>query len=595
MRRRWWLFPLIAGGLLLAAAAWHDLSVSRGELVAARSSLARAVRDPGALRTVDGRRTAHVWIRDASERTSRADRRLERSIALRLAALVPGLSRQRSGAVQLAADADAGARAGERLIAAVDRLAEQTMVRDGALPLDGIRQLEGEVGRAADALRPLHRSTRGLWGQLGDARREFDAVVGSTTTRLDGASDSLRAATTFMGSDGTRRYLIAVQNNAEMRDQGMVLSYAVARFEGGRLDVEQTGDIGQLALDRPAPIEVPAGTQKIFGVFGPSEYWQSVNGTADFAWSGRAMAAMYQQATGQTIDGVVAVDVPAIAALLEAVGPVDVEGLPVTLTSQNAGDVLLKRLYDGIPVTDLRRFRKERLGDVAGAVVDQLTEGTHDAVALGRSLGDAAAGGHLRLWSRVADEERVFERSGLGGGPATKQADRTFHVAFQNATGAKLDYYVRTKTKLDVTLTEANTAVVRATVTARNTAPNGPPSYQLGPDRVLQKEPGEYFSNVYFWGPKGGQQPGGVLESNLLLSWDIMRVPAGKEGSLTFQTVIPNAVRDGRLELRFVPQPRLHPPELTVSLKAPGWRVDGAMTVTPRWDRTTTVGWGVRK
>ena len=62
---------------------------------------------------------------------------------------------------------------------------------------------------------------------------------------------------------------------------------------------------------------------------------------------------------------------------------------------------------------------------------------------------------------------------------------------------------------------------------------------------------------------------------------------------MSFVTIIPRAIHDGRLTLRFVPQPRLSDPPLSVSLSAPGWRVDGPASWEGAWDRVRTFSWGL--
>ena len=64
---------------------------------------------------------------------------------------------------------------------------------------------------------------------------------------------------------------------------------------------------------------------------------------------------------------------------------------------------------------------------------------------------------------------------------------------------------------------------------------------------------------------------------------------------MRFETVIPNAVKDGRLELRLVPQARLEPIPLDVKLDAPGWTITGANRVQRPWAATITIGWTVRR
>ncbi|HWI03729.1 MAG TPA: DUF4012 domain-containing protein, partial [Acidimicrobiales bacterium] len=109
--------------------------------------------------------------------------------------------------------------------------------------------------------------------------------------------------------------------------------------------------------------------------------------TADFAFSGRAMADMYRQATGQPVDGVIALDVPALASLLRTVGPVSIEGVGEPVSAGNVGRLLLHDFYQGLGPTSDQTLRRERQGDVVRAVMERLTGGAHDAVAVGRALG----------------------------------------------------------------------------------------------------------------------------------------------------------------------------------------------------------------
>ncbi len=595
LRRGW-----IAAGVLLVAGMLGALGLSealraRTQLTGAKAALQAAVDDPAALGTAEGRAASLAQVDGAVAAIADARARVAGSPVLSLIGAVPVVRGQRAGFLRLIDDSAAAAAAGRQLLAAVDSLAERTKVRDGALPLDGLAELQQQVKATGDAIGSRARAPGGLWGPLGDARRQFDQVAASSGRRLTEGADALGAARTFLGAGGDRKYLVALQNNAEMRDQGIVLSYVPLSFTGGRLVIGKGGSTNDIPLDRAAPTVLPDGTREVFGPARPTQRWTAVNATADFAFSGRAMVDMYRQATGNAVDGVIAMDVPALAALLRVVGPVSLDGRAEPITADNVGRVLLKDFYDGLGVTSDQTARKERLGDVLKLVSDKLTTGARDGVSLGRELGQAARGGHLKLWSAQAAEEAVFERTGLGGGPASVDADRTFHVAVENRSGTKLDYYVKPSVHQDVTLTPQGTAVVRTTVTVDNQAPvNAPPSYALGPDEFTKK-PGDYLAWVLFWAPAGSTMQVGTPESGLNLANFIAVVGAGERREFMFETVVPDAVRDGRLRLRFVPQARLTPMPLDVHLDAPGWRVEGASSWQGPLDVVRTVEWAVRR
>ncbi len=580
---------------LLGAFGLSQALSARTQLVNARALLQGAVDDPVALSTPQGRATALAQVDGALASITDARASVAGSPVLALAAGVPGLRGQRAGFIRLIDDAAAAGGAGRALLAAVDSLAERNQIRDGVLPLDGLAELQGQVRLAGEVIGGRARRAGGLWGPLGDARREFDDVAASSSRRLTEGAEALGAARTFLGAANGRRYLVAAENNAEMRDQGAVLSYVVVTFDKGRMTRERQGSIADIQLTAPASTPVPPGTQEVFGAILPTQTWQSVNATADFAFSGRAMADMYRQASGQAVDGVIALDVPALAGLLRVVGPVTIDGVAEPVSANNVARLLLNDFYQGLAPTSDQTLRRERQGDVVKAVIERMTSGSRDAVTLGRTMGDVAAGGHHRLWSADAEEEGVFERTGLGGGPATKDADRTFHLAVENRTASKLDYFLKPTVRQDVQVTKQGTAVVRTTVVLENQAPaNAPPSYQFGPAGVGNK-PGDYLAWVLLWGPSGSRQvQSGVIESGLNLSQFVVAVPAGERREVTFQTVVPNAVRQGRLNLRLVPQPRLEPMGLSVTMHAEGSTVGGAPGEWQgAWDRVRNFTWTV--
>ncbi len=585
------------GLVVVAALGYNDLRQVRSNLSGARDTLQQSIDDPRLLRTSDGRAQVRTQIDAAIASLGSARHRVHHSLPLSVVQVVPGLKTQRAGLLTLVDDAGTAAAGASDLLDQIDSLVSRSQLRDGEVPVDGVRELNRDLVLVADRIRPLVRPTSGLWGPVGDARRKFDEVATSSVRRLDQGAEAVKAATTFLGADGDRRYLIAVENNAEMRDQGSVLQYVVVRFSGRRLVFERNGSVADLALTTPAPTPLPPGTEQVFGPIQPTLLWQSVNASADFPLSGRVMSDMYRQTTGQGVDGVIAVDVPGLAALLRVVGPVATPGHAELVSADNVGQILLHDQYEGVAVDAPQSARRERLGDVTRGVIDRLTGGSFDAVALGRELGDAAQGGHLRLWSQDASEQDVFVRTGLGGAPAASNPDRTFHMAVENGTATKLDYYVKPSVRQEVELTAQGAAVVRTTVSVDNRAPvDAPPSYAFGPDGVTQAKPGDYVAWMLLWGPAGSTQQGSVGESGLELSQHFVPVAAGQHRELTFETVIPHAVRDGHLELRLVPQARAEPVDLQVHLKAPGWHIGGQPTTWQGpWTKIFSLRWSASR
>jgi len=587
---------VFAGFVVLAVITALDARAANRAINSARDQLNEVVHNPATLSTPEGRAAARARIGYAVDDAATARRRVARSPLLYLARVVPPLANQRRGVLALIDDVSTGAAAARDLLDSVNSLAASSDVSGGAIPLDGLDRVDREVDVAANRIAGLARGSQGLWPPVSGARRHFDASARDGAARLHGSAETVGAVRTFLGAAGERRYLIALQNNAEMRDQGMVLSYSVVRFAAGKATVERSGPIHDFTLDHPASTAIPDGTREVFGSINPTQQWLNVNATADFAFSGRAMVDMYREATGHSVDGVIALDVPAVAGLLRVVGPVSVDGIPEPISADNVGRILLHDLYEGLGDNDDQGPRRERLAEVSSAVIARLTGGNLNAVTLGRELSQSAAGGHLRLYASDAAEQQVFERRGLGGGPAGAAADRTFHIAVENRTASKMDYYIKPRVVQAVRLGADGAATVTTTVTVDNQAPVGAaPSYQLGPDGQNQKAPGEYLAWVLLWAPAGSTQQQSVSESGLHLQQSVVLVEPGKSRDVVFETVVPAAVRGGRLDLRLVPQPRLEPVPLEVRIGGPGWRVGGDRVWKGKWEQTLSLSWSARR
>ena len=487
---------------------------------------------------------------------------------------------------------------GDRLTAAVEGLHDRLQVQNARIDLDALGTLASVAGDAGRDLGALPRTTRGgQWGPLKRATRDLDDVIADTTHRLTTGAATMEVAHDLLGANGDRRIFIAIENNAEMRDSGMVLSYAVAETHDGQLHVTRSGSVTDLELDHEVTdVALPPGTQALFGSLLPKRYWQSTNATADTGLAGQLMRSLYKEKTGERVDAVVALDVPALASLLTATGPVSVNGVG-EVNGDNAADILLHRLYEQADESIAgRAARQARLAEVTTAIINRIQSTSINATALIRALGTSAAGGHTWVSSADPAFQRSLVAAGIGGGPGAFAPERTFHVSVQNGTATKLDWFIDPKVDVGVSLTEDGTAVVTTTVSLKNSAPvPTPSSEQFGPDGIVTNVAGLYRARIYLWSPIGSDTIASQPESGLLLNYATAELRAGETKSVTFSTVIPGAVRDGRLRLRFVPQARVRPAELSVAVSGLGWKLQSPATQTVQWDRNLDLTWTLRQ
>ncbi|MBA3653323.1 MAG: DUF4012 domain-containing protein, partial [Actinobacteria bacterium] len=598
-RRRARRRALLGGALFLiavaalAALAALELRSPRRDVLNARAEVTGVVDNTAGLTSASARADAVAHLDSAHHRLTRAHGALRRSWSLKIVRNVPVVRAYANAVRTLTDNGVAATEVAQKLVVDLDRIARNRPLSGGTVPLDAMGQIAVRFRSSADAIARLDAPPDGLWGQLGRASDEFRRLQAEAPDRLRSGADVLEAGARFLGSGGPRTYFVAGQNNAEMRDQGMVLSYAVLRSSNkGEMSLAKQGRITELSVPSPVDVVIPEGTRAVFSD-APRQLWQNVNITADFSLSGRLMVALYKKATNSGVDGVIALDVPGLAKLLGVLGAVDVPGIREQLTADNARRVLLDELYHGIPAQSADQgARYEKLGDAVTAVVDKMRAGSYDVAAIGVALAEAARGGHFRLFSAHQDEQSVFENRGLSGGPALVAADRTFHVAVQNGTATKLDYFIKPKVEMSVDVDEKGTATVRTNVAVVNGVPaDAKPSFQLGPDGAASTRPGQYATRVDLWGPRGSDQPGSVLESGLQLTQQVLQVEAATTENVGFTTVIRNAVRNGELRLRLVPQARAEAMNISVRVVAKGWRIKSSADVNRSWDRTFDLRW----
>jgi len=588
------LFLLTVALIALAAFSYGPLNRARSDLQMAHTIIENDLHNKALLTTAGGRFQLQQDIGAVSTAADLADQSITNSTALRILGVLPVIGTQRHGLIQLSTDVEEAAATGNYLLGAINRLVAASHGTTVSLPeLAGLEYfvVEGRLHLAA-----LDRPTGGLVGPIGAARSEFDQQDAKLVRLLALSAKTITFARPFLGDDGPQTYLVAGENNAEMRDGGAVLSLDVLTSSNGTFTIAQDASYGQYTLSSPADVTLPAGTQKIFGAYKPTQEWPDVDATADFALTGESMRAMWAEATGQQVNGVIGIDLPGVISLLKLTGPVLVPGIGQPINASNAADILLNREYIGDTVNDPQNARRDKIAAVVKAAVDRMRTEHVDLDAFASALSRDVEGRHLMVWSAVPSTESGLASLDAAGTLTTGDRDRSFHVAVENSTSDKLDYFVGVGVKMDVTVDSSGNALINTTISVANHAlPGQPPSYQYGPDDVNAFTPGQYVARIFFWGPRGADVPDSTPESGLQLAQSHFSLLPGQHNLVTFATVIPDAVVHGRLQLHLIPQARLVPDHFSLELHAPGWTISGPRSVSKKWSDTINLDWGLSR
>lgn len=299
---------------------------------------------------------------------------------------------------------------------------------------------------------------------LADAVYEMRDVVTEAATvvgALHGASILLPP---MLGADGPRNYVVAMQNNAELRSSGGIVgSIALLHAENGTISIARQASTRDFPpLDDPLPVS--DSTVALFEDR-PGRYIQNITSIPDFTEAGATLALRWEQRFGDIIDGVVAIDAIVAEHLVAATG--DLSFGPFIADEETIVPILLSEIYATFPdpVEQDAVFAAAANALFSAALTDAEPQQLISALAA------SSDENRIRIWSAHPEEEAVLAASTLGGAlPVDGERGPYIGVLFNDTTGGKMDYYTRAEisTAVGVCRGEPTTEV---TVTWTNDAP----------------------------------------------------------------------------------------------------------------------------
>jgi hypothetical protein len=372
--------------------------------------------------------------------------------------------------------------------AAADADVDEITVEGGRLDLERVRALEGPLVDVASTLERAAVRMDGLesaWLAAPVAER-VDRVQHEVADALPDArlaADAVRVVPAIFGGEGESRWLVAFTTPVEARGRtGFIGNYAELTAIDGDVEMPRFGRILELELGGTPGVERtltgPDDFVARWGRYQPLATWRNLTMSPDFPSVGQVMTELYPQSGGRPIDGVIAVDPVALAAMLEFTGPVTVPGVPEPLTAENAAEFMLFEQYVELPDNE----RVDVLENLARTVFDRLTAGELPAPGVVADvLGPAVRDGHIQLYSSHPEQQRLFTDIDADG--ALPAVDGDFlAVVNSNATGNKIDRFLSRDIDYRATWDPASGEVAATlSVTLVNDAPSaGLPEYIIG-------------------------------------------------------------------------------------------------------------------
>ncbi len=471
----------------------------------------------------------------------------------------------------------------------------------GTLPLEALRALAPTIHRARAMIEHAKSETDlaattlvpSRVTEAGDqAREELERL----TTIVRGVDEVLTVLPAFAGADGPRRYFLAAQTPAELRGTGgFIGSYSILTMDEGTIRLSPFRPIHRLPnLPDGTPGDWPSPeVEAAFGSFDSAGVWTMTNVPPDAPTASALILRLWERIGRPPLDGVIFVDVQALAYLLQSLGSVDVRSVDVTLTPENVVRFVTSQAYRLYPTSSRR---KDFLGIVGQAIFGRfLVQSSGEEVV--RALASAVADGHILLNASDPEIQSAFVAAGVAGA-LDVTTGQTFAVIINNIGANKLDVYLHQDVRWNVSLLPGGEASVRAVVELRNTAPrDAGPSVVFGPSgdpRIapLHLVPGETYLQAFIYCGPGCELVSGssrgeplALQSfpwqELAMYSTSLRIEPGGSRTLELGFKV-HAAWDGdeamgtyRLDVHG--QPLLHPSTATISVSPPeGMSVDWA-------------------
>lgn len=403
------------------------------------------------------------------------------------------------------------------------------------------------------------------------------AQLRSAIVGLGTAARAVQAMEGVLGADGQRNVMVVLENNAELRGTGGLLSsYALGTTDNGKLQLGKFTDINTIAAQPydARQVPAPAGYTSAYGRFlANTTLWRNANMSADVPQSAAVMARLMEVSRHVQPDVVIFVDVPAMAQIIGATG----QQVQLPDGEQVSGPALTRALLlqsygKATENPAVEAERKAQLDTAAGAVFAKVSSQS-PGLSLVKALAGAAGGRHIAVWSDRPQEESSLIAAGAGGAVDTGSADIAM-VTGQNlgdhpGVGNKLDYYVSRTLQLHATLSQTRAAVTE-TLTLANHVPSGLGPYIAGP-----RHPGQLSELVGLSMPAGATIESFTSEGRAVpeeqVAADnthevrtIVTLPPGQSRSWTLTYTAP--ITADHFRLIGLPQPLATPATLDVRL-----------------------------
>jgi nucleoside-diphosphate-sugar epimerase len=279
---------------------------------------------------------------------------------------------------------------------------------------------------------------------------EYSFLLEVGLEEMDSVATLITELPEILGMEGARKYIVWFQNSNELRATGgFIGSYGVLDFSDGKLAGLTIDDIynpdGQLDVRN---ITVPPPKQIADYLVEDRLYLRNSNWNPDFPSSAETFKDLYFTVTGETVDGVLAVDLDFTKALLDAVGPVFLTAYNEEITSENLYE--RAQLYAEFNYEEGSDQKKSFLTILGSKLLEKIFSLDRDGLpVIVDSITSSLAERHFLIYMPDLSISAYIKKKGWDGSIVSHD-ENYLYVVNSNLGGNKADYFVEPEMNLEV-------------------------------------------------------------------------------------------------------------------------------------------------
>lgn len=318
----------------------------------------------------------------------------------------------------------------------------KTGVEKASLALIETRAARDEIEKINQEILP-----QDIKGKLNYLKEKLNQIINT----LESIESHFPAILKLLGDEKPHRYLILLQNNAEIRPSGgFIGSYSIVEINKGIIENLKVEDVYDIDGQYQGLIEPP----EEFLPFTSNWRFRDSNYSPDFFYSGAKAAWFLEKEGGPVVDTVIAINQTLLEDFLEITGPLQVGELPDKISAENYTTILTYVIESKMwGEEDPKHILKVMIPEFQKAILKK-----ENVSAIMSVLYKAAQQKMIMAYSKDSILQSLFDTFGISGRiKRTEEKEDFLSVVNISIGGNKTDHFVEEKISHHTTIGKKGT------------------------------------------------------------------------------------------------------------------------------------------